>query len=99
MLFFTGITRSSDKILSEQKKNIDGRWPVLRQLRKMAYDARQEIENGNLDTLGELLHESWELKKQLATQISNTTIDQIYEAARKAGALGGKITGAGAVVS
>jgi D-glycero-alpha-D-manno-heptose-7-phosphate kinase len=95
MLFFTGITRSSDKILSEQKKNIDGRWSVLRQLKRMAFDTRQEIEKGNLDTIGELLHESWELKKQLATQISNDTIDQIYNAARCAGAIGGKITGAG----
>ena len=95
MLFFTGVTRSSDKILSEQKKNIDGRWAVLRQLKRMAFDARQELEDGNLDSIGELLHESWELKKQLATQISNQAIDQIYATAREAGAIGGKITGAG----
>ena len=95
MLFFTGVTRSSDKILSEQKRNIDGRWTVLRQLKGMAYEARQELEKGNLDSIGELLHEGWELKKQLATQISNKSIDQIYAAAREAGAIGGKITGAG----
>lgn len=95
MLFFTGITRSSDKILSEQKKNMDGRLSVLRQLRGLAFEARQEIEMGNLDNFGELLHKSWELKKQLATQISNNTIDQIYDDARCAGAIGGKITGAG----
>jgi D-glycero-alpha-D-manno-heptose-7-phosphate kinase len=95
MLFFTGVTRSSDKILSEQKRNIDGRWAVLRQLKNMAFVARQELEKGNLDSIGELLHESWELKKQLATQISNPAIDQMYATARKAGAIGGKITGAG----
>lgn len=95
MLFFTGVTRSADKILSEQKKNMDGRWSVLRQLKKMAFSARGELEKGNLDAIGELLHEGWELKKQLATQISNESIDQIYNAARRAGALGGKITGAG----
>jgi D-glycero-alpha-D-manno-heptose-7-phosphate kinase len=95
MLFFTGVTRNSDKILSEQKRNIDGRWTVLRQLKRMAFEARQELENGNLDSIGELLHESWGLKKQLATQISNQAIDQMYAAARNAGAIGGKITGAG----
>lgn len=95
MLFFTGVTRSADKILTEQKKNIDGRLKVLRQLKRMAFEARQELENGNLDAIGELLHEGWELKKQLATQISNKAIDEIYEAARGAGAIGGKITGAG----
>lgn len=95
MLFFTGVTRSSDKILSEQKRNIDGRWNILRQLKNMAFEARQELENGNLDSIGELLHESWELKKQLATQISNPVIDQMYATARNAGAIGGKITGAG----
>ena len=48
-----------------------------------------------MDAIGKLLHESWLLKKQLASQISNDTIDGIYLAARKAGAIGGKITGAG----
>ena len=95
MLFYTGVTRNADKILTEQKRNIDGRSSVLRQLKKMAFDARHELEIGNLNAIGELLHESWELKKQLATQISNTSIDKIYNAARCAGAIGGKITGAG----
>ena len=50
---------------------------------------------GNLDIIGALLHESWMLKKQLASRVSNSTIDAIYDAALKAGAIGGKITGAG----
>ena len=50
---------------------------------------------GDLDAFGRLLHEGWELKKQMASKISNGSLDAIYQAARQAGALGGKITGAG----
>jgi D-glycero-alpha-D-manno-heptose-7-phosphate kinase len=95
MLFFTGITRKADTILDEQMKNIDCRLEILRQMKQMAYVARDELRAGNIDGIGELLHESWKLKKQLASQISNDMIDGIYEAAIKAGAKGGKITGAG----
>jgi D-glycero-alpha-D-manno-heptose-7-phosphate kinase len=95
LLFFTGVTRSSKTILDEQKNNINHRLNVLRQLKQFAYVARDELSAGNLDSIGHLLHESWELKKQLASRISNGKIDEIYQAARRAGALGGKITGAG----
>jgi len=95
LLFFTGVTRKADTILDEQKKNINDRLDVLRTMKQMAYQAREELKAGNLDVIGELLHESWQLKKQLASQISNGEIDQVYKAALKAGALGGKITGAG----
>jgi D-glycero-alpha-D-manno-heptose-7-phosphate kinase len=95
LLFFTGITRSSETILDEQKNNINHRLNVLRQLKQFAYVARDEMLAGNLDSIGHLLHESWELKKQLASRISNGEIDEIYQVARRAGALGGKITGAG----
>jgi len=75
--------------------NIRGRLSVLRRIKKIAQIAYEELSRGNIDSLGFLLHESWELKKQLASQISNGTIDEWYKAARNAGALGGKITGAG----
>ena len=68
---------------------------MLHELKGMAYLAFHELQAGNADAIGELLHESWELKKRLASQISNSLIDEIYSAARKAGAVGGKITGAG----
>ena len=61
----------------------------------MAYQARKELEAANIDALGELLHESWLLKKQLAGSISNGIIDEMYITARQAGAIGGKLTGAG----
>jgi D-glycero-alpha-D-manno-heptose-7-phosphate kinase len=95
LLFYTGVPRSSGSILNEQKRNINGRLKVLRELKEMAYIARDELQAGNIHAIGELLHESWSLKKQLASQITNDSIDEMYSAARKAGAVGGKITGAG----
>jgi D-glycero-alpha-D-manno-heptose-7-phosphate kinase len=95
LLFYTGIPRQADSILGEQQSNISQRLPVLREMKCMAYQAWDELQKGNLDAIGRLLDQSWELKKQLASKISNCTIDDAYEAARKAGAIGGKITGAG----
>ncbi|MFO7624118.1 MAG: GHMP kinase [Anaerolineales bacterium] len=95
LLFFTGITRQADSILDEQQRNIVDRLSILREMKKMAYVARDELKAGNLDIIGDLLHKSWELKKQLASGISNNMIDALYEQARQAGASGGKITGAG----
>lgn len=95
LLFYTGTTRKADSILAEQKNNISDRLSILRRMKEMAYVARDELEAGNADAVGELLHEGWELKKRLASTITNPSIDEIYYSARKAGALGGKITGAG----
>lgn len=95
LLFFTGITRKSASILTEQKANTRERTAVLRDMKQIAYTARTELENGNVDALGELLDESWQLKKQLASKISNPDINELYETAIRAGAIGGKISGAG----
>lgn len=95
LLFYTGVTRRADTILREQKNNIKDRISVLREIKQMAIQARSELESGDFDAFGSLMHQSWELKKKMAGQISNGTINQIYETARRAGAVGGKITGAG----
>lgn len=95
LLFFTGISRRADSVLTEQKSNIKDRLTVLREIKQIAYQAKSELLNGNLDAFGSLFHQTWGLKKRMAGQISNGTIDEIYNAARKAGAIGGKITGAG----
>lgn len=95
LLFFTGVTRSAGSILGEQMRNINGRLIELRKMKEMAHTARKELQAGNVDAIGELLHESWQVKKQLASQITNREIDEMYAAARRAGAVGGKITGAG----
>jgi D-glycero-alpha-D-manno-heptose-7-phosphate kinase len=95
MIFFTGITRLAESILTEQKKNITDRLAILREMKDIAISAHQELCKGNIDELGHLLNTSWNLKKQLASQISTGVIDEWYDAALKAGAIGGKIAGAG----
>jgi D-glycero-alpha-D-manno-heptose-7-phosphate kinase len=95
MLFFTGMSRNSSSILKEQVDNLKDRLNELREIKRMAYEARCAIETGNFDELGVLLHHSWELKKRLAGTISNGRINEMYEMARGAGAVGGKIAGAG----
>ncbi|MEZ4593070.1 MAG: GHMP kinase [Chloroflexota bacterium] len=95
LLFFTGVTRKADTILEEQKSNIPDKSSILSEMKHIAYAACCELQNKNIDAIGTLLHESWLLKKQLASQISNSALDDMYDKARKAGAIGGKISGAG----
>jgi D-glycero-alpha-D-manno-heptose-7-phosphate kinase len=95
MLFFTGVSRNSSTILKEQVGNLKDRMKELREIKHMAYEARCAIETENFDELGVLLHQSWELKKRLAGTISNGQINEMYDAALRAGAIGGKIAGAG----
>ncbi len=95
LIFFTGFTRQADTILAEQQDNITQHVSVLREMKAMAYTARSELVAGNIDALGLLLDKSWQLKKQLASRISNGFIEEAYQTALAAGALGGKIAGAG----
>ncbi len=95
MLFFTGMSRDSSTILKEQVGNLKHRLNELREIKHMAYEARCAIETEDFDVLGVMLHQSWELKKRLAGTISNSRINEMYQTARGAGAIGGKIAGAG----
>jgi len=95
MLFYTNITRSADAILAEQRDNIADRRAFLDALRDLAARGRACLGAGDLDTFGRLMDEGWELKKRLASGVSNDNLDGLYTAAREAGALGGKIAGAG----
>lgn len=96
MLFYTGVTRSASKILSEQKENTSSRRDFLREMRDMVPKLKDILESGkNLEVFGQILHEGWELKKKMASGISNVEIDEWYGMAREAGATGGKILGAG----
>ena len=95
MLFDTRVARKAETVLDEQKANIRARMNTLRELKAMAYLGRELLEQGALEDFGRLLHESWGLKRSLASQISNPSIDEFYAKARQAGAIGGKITGAG----
>lgn len=95
MLFFSGRTRKSGEILAEQKSNISHKTLTLRQLAGKTLKARMFLERGEWEGLGRLLNEAWQLKKSLASKISDSVIDSLYEKAKDAGARGGKITGAG----
>ncbi len=95
MLFFTGITRSANSILSEQNNRIVDTSELLLTMRDQVYKVQEELKRGNVDYVGEALDQGWELKKQLAGGVSNPEIDKMYRNALKAGALGGKIAGAG----
>jgi D-glycero-alpha-D-manno-heptose-7-phosphate kinase len=95
LLFYTGLATNSTEVLTEQKANIDDHRETLSQMRGFAFEAKDVILAGAFDELGKLLDRSWKLKKQLASKISNAKIDEMYEAARRAGAIGGKIAGSG----
>jgi D-glycero-alpha-D-manno-heptose-7-phosphate kinase len=98
LLFYTGITRSADPILSEQQANIAAKGEVrnaLRRMAQMAHEMRGILCANGLDRFGELLHEAWMLKRDLPGGVSSPRIDECYERARECGALGGKILGAG----
>jgi D-glycero-alpha-D-manno-heptose-7-phosphate kinase len=99
LLFFTGAAHDSWSILKEQeastRKSHGTAVESLHEIRRFADEMRASLESGSLDRFGELLHEAWEAKKRVSNQISNAHIDEMYAAARRAGAIGGKITGAG----
>ena len=97
LLFFTGFSRYSSEITGEQIKQTPGKIKELTVMKEMV-DEGVRILNGRAEDLGEfgkLLHESWKLKRDLTKFISNDEIDEIYCQAIRAGALGGKLCGAG----
>jgi len=98
LLLYTGITRSANPILEEQNRNTTGNAATraaLRTMSQMAQTMRDALCSNGLGNFGEMLHESWMLKRSLVSTISNSNIDEWYEKARKHGAIGGKILGAG----
>lgn len=97
MMFYTGQLHSASEILKEQSSNITVGDKEANQIRMcgLAHDLRKELQENNIDAMGEILHENWMLKKTLASGISNPVIDQAYETAVANGAIGGKLLGAG----
>jgi D-glycero-alpha-D-manno-heptose-7-phosphate kinase len=97
MLCFTGFSRFASDFAQEKIKNMGNRKAQLRTMRSMVDSAVDILLDPRtpLRELGELLHESWRLKRELADNVSNHQIDEIYEAGRAAGAIGGKLLGAG----
>lgn len=95
MLFFTGLTRDSRKILSEQTQTIGDKTKMLDGLVEAVDRAYDNLTGEKLDNWGWELDKSWEVKKQFAGGVSNPMIDEMYADAKSAGMLGGKILGAG----
>jgi len=98
-LFFTGKQRSASEILSEQdekcKQDNHKMTENLNQIKEIGLETRRYLERGQVDMLGELLDAHWEIKKKRSRKMSDPFIDECYEVARKNGAVGGKLVGAG----
>jgi len=97
MLFYLGGGRNAAAVLAKQNAGINNGTNVgaLMAIRDLAYRTRDLLADGDVDGVGGLLHEGWELKRTVADGISTNGIDDAYSAARQAGALGGKLLGAG----
>ena len=95
MVFYTGTTRLSSSLAKKLVDNFDAKAKSLQRMQEMVPQAAGLLRSGDLDGFGRLLHESWSLKRALTGSISTSSIDRIYDDAIRAGALGGKLMGAG----
>jgi D-glycero-alpha-D-manno-heptose-7-phosphate kinase len=95
LLFYTNKTRNADVILKKQNQKTDDKREILQKMKNFVPRLERSLKNYNFNRLGKLLHENWLLKKSLVGSISNSEIDDMYNTAMEAGALGGKICGAG----
>ena len=95
MLFYTGIIRTAEKVAKSYVDNIETKEKQLVRLHAMVDKAIELISNGQLDDFGTLLNEAWQEKRNLSRLVSNPHVDEIYASAIDAGALGGKLSGAG----
>jgi D-glycero-alpha-D-manno-heptose-7-phosphate kinase len=99
ILCYTGATRFSSNILEEQTNNVhhreDAVLDALSELKQLTIEMRKMLLRGKVNDFGALLDVAWNLKRRLASGISNPAIEEMYEGAKNAGALGGKILGAG----
>ena len=97
MLFFSGLSRTASEIVQEQKDNTSLNIDNLNTMKSLVNEAYAILtdDKRNLHEFGELLNTTWELKKSLSSKITNDEIDTMYETALQAGAVGGKLLGAG----
>ena len=98
-LFYLNKTRSASTVLTEQNNKSKGKdkntLDRLHKIKEIGMHTRKILEAGKIDEFGEILHNHWLTKKGLSDKVSNDFIDEVYETARKNGALGGKVVGAG----
>lgn len=99
ILFFSGVSRESARIIDEQTRKVGGgdvaSIEAMHQLKAMAFQMKQALLLGRIDSVGALLDDGWAQKKRTASTVSTPELDAIYEAAKAAGAFGGKVSGAG----
>ena len=99
LLCYTGTTRRSDHIIDDQTSRLTNNQGEtllgLQQQKELAVSMKNALLTGRLTNFGDLLHSAWQAKKKMSDRISSPFIEELYEEARKTGAIGGKITGAG----
>ncbi len=99
LIFYSGVERSASAVLSEQaktvKSNKDDAVARMHRIKEIGYETKKLLLEGNVDYFGELMHEHWTNKRKLAANMTDDAIDGHYAAARTAGAIGGKLMGAG----
>jgi len=95
LMFFTGFSRTASEIAAHQIQNIPKKRTELKSMYQMVLKAVDMLNGNDISKFGKLLHESWKLKRSLSDKITTAHIDEIYNAAIKAGADGGKLLGAG----
>ena len=96
LLYYTGITRKSSNILSDQKKHMAKNHNILVEMKEQVSEIRALLESeDDFNEMGNMLHHAWSLKRELSNKITNPKIDKMYAKALESGAMGGKICGAG----
>jgi D-glycero-alpha-D-manno-heptose-7-phosphate kinase len=99
MIYYSGVERSASTVLKEQAKSIvenrDAAVTRMHRIKQLGHETKRILLSGKVDEYGELLHEHWTNKRKLASNMADSVIDEHYDAARAAGAIGGKLMGAG----
>jgi D-glycero-alpha-D-manno-heptose-7-phosphate kinase len=95
LLFFTNTTRKAASILEEQSKSVMSKLEFHHKIKELAFDSEEALNSMHISRIGENLKENWEMKKQLASNVSNPEIDRMHSLAMEGGATGAKISGAG----
>jgi D-glycero-alpha-D-manno-heptose-7-phosphate kinase len=99
VIYYSGIERAASTVLKEQARTIvenkDDAVQRMHRIKQLGYETKLVLLSGQIDKYGEMLHEHWMNKRKLASNMADSAIDEHYDAARKAGAIGGKLMGAG----
>lgn len=98
LVMYSGVERPAKSVLSEQSERLRGDGASvagMHRIKALGHEVYELLRRGDVDRYGELLHEHWQLKRQLASKMTDPVLDEHYDAARRAGAVGGKLIGAG----